>query len=194
VSHTSLSLLERASRQADSESWNRLFELYSPLLRRWLARYQVQDSDAEDLVQDVLSVVVRELPAFQHNRQAGAFRSWLRTILVNRLRAFWRARDYRPQATGHTDLQRRLEGLADQTSQISRLWERQHDEHVMRRLLDLVQPKFAPTTWAAFWRQMVDGVATRDVARELGMSIDSVYAAKSRVLRMLRQEVRGLID
>ncbi len=72
MDETSLSLLDRARQVSDSESWNHLVELYAPLLRNWLRRYQVQDSDAEDIVQEVLAVVARELPAFQHSDRAGA--------------------------------------------------------------------------------------------------------------------------
>ena len=191
---TSLSLLDRACQRSDSESWNRLAELYSPLLRSWLTRYQVQDADAEDLLQEVLLVVMRELPSFQHNQRGGAFRSWLRSILVHRLHDFWRARQYRPVATGDTDLKRQLDQFADKTSEQSRLWDQQHDEHVMQRLMAAVQPKVAATTWRAFYRQVVESSPAAEVAKELQISLDSVYAAKSRVLRLLRQEARGLID
>ena len=191
---TSHSLLDRARRQPDSECWNRLVELYAPLLKSWLTHYQVQDSDSEDLVQEVLLVVARELPSFDHNQQTGAFRSWLRTILVNRLRDFWRSRRYRPIATGDSDFKRRLDELADDASEMSRVWDRQHDDHVVRKVMESIRPQTAKNTWAAFRRQMLDGVSASETARELGISVDSAYAAKSRVLRMLRQEARGLID
>jgi RNA polymerase sigma-70 factor (ECF subfamily) len=194
MDETSLSLLDRAQREADPEAWDRLVRLYAPLMKRWLLRYQVQDSDVDDLVQDVLAVVLRELPKFQHNRQPGAFRSWLRTILVYRLREFWRKQQRRPIATGDSDFLQRLDELADGASTISCLWATEHDEHVMRQLLDLVQPRVAPETWKAFLRQMMEGVPAGVVAQELGISVDSAYAAKSRILRMLRQEALGLID
>jgi len=194
MDNTSLSLLDRLRRQSDSRSWTRLVELYGPLLKRWLGRYQLQDADAEDLVQEVLAVVFRELPRFQHNRRAGAFRSWLREILVHRLRNFWRSRQYRPVAPGGSDIQRRLDELADRTSELSRLWNLQHDEQVVRRLLASVQPRVEAATWKAFCRQMIDGIPALDVSGELNISVASAYAAKSRVLRMLRQEARGLID
>src|SRR4051794_34354672 len=90
---TSLSLLERLQAHApDKSDWEQLVAAYLPLLRSWMARYQVQPADAEDLAQDVLMVVLRELPSFRHNRQPGAFRTWLRRILVNRLQNFWRLR------------------------------------------------------------------------------------------------------
>lgn len=99
---TSISLLERVADRSDSQAWERFAEIYAPLLRRWLRAYDVQEADADDLVQDVLAVVARELPAFRSSPQPGAFRCWLRTVLVHRLRNFWRSRQHRPLATGAT--------------------------------------------------------------------------------------------
>ena len=89
MNETSLSLLARARQSADSESWNRLVELYAPLIRGWLRSYGVSGADADDLVQEVLTVVSQELPKFNHNDRTGAFRSWLRKILVHRLQNYW---------------------------------------------------------------------------------------------------------
>ncbi len=147
---TAISLLERLVQNPDSESWNRLVEVYTPLLRQWLRRYEVQDADADDLVQDVLMVVSRELPQFEHNHRHGAFRSWLRTILVHRLRRFWDKRQRRPVATGTSDVLQELDELEDAASGISRIWDREHDEHVARRLLSLTEPKFSRTRGRRF--------------------------------------------
>src|SRR5689334_12934836 len=92
ILETSLSLLDRLRKSPDDADWSRLVEVYTPLLRAWLLRSDVQPADADDLVQEVLLVVHRELPAFQHNQRSGAFRSWLRRIVVYRLRNFWRSR------------------------------------------------------------------------------------------------------
>src|SRR6516164_247108 len=109
MSGTSVSLLERLRERPDGEAWQRLVAIYTPLLKQWLGRYGLQASDADDLTQEVLAVVVREMPRFEHNQRAGAFRRWLRTILVHRLRGFWRARQARPTATGDSDPARTLE-------------------------------------------------------------------------------------
>ncbi len=82
MNETSLSLLDRVRQSADSESWDRLVRLDAPLMKNWLGRYEIQDSD--DLVQEVLTTVVTELPKFEHNQRPGAFRSWLRTILATK--------------------------------------------------------------------------------------------------------------
>jgi RNA polymerase sigma-70 factor (ECF subfamily) len=191
---TSLTLLNRLCSQPDAQAWSQLVELYTPVLEGWLRRYDVlSPADVDDLVQDVLLTVSQEMPRFEPQAQTGAFRRWLRTILVNRLRHFWRSRQHRPLAVGGTDFVEQLEQLGDDRSQLSQLWDQEHDRHVMGRLLELVQPKFAADTWQAFRRQALDGLSAEDVAAELNMPLHSVYAAKSRVLKALRSLADGLV-
>jgi RNA polymerase sigma-70 factor (ECF subfamily) len=190
---TSVSLLDRLRDSPDDASWLRLVDLYAPVIQAWLRRQGLQPADADDLAQDVLAVLVRELPGFQH-RGAGAFRSWLRTITVNRLRSFCRTRQSRPDATGDSDFLRRLKELEDPHSELSRLWDQEHEQHVLRRALELIAPEFTQSTWRAFRRVMIEGAAVAAVAAELGLSVNAVFIAKSRVLSRLRTEVRGLIE
>ena len=194
MSDTSLSLVERLRLRPDAESWRQLVDLYTPLIHRWLRRHAAPAADADDLTQEVMIVVVRELPQFHHNQQRGAFRNWLRTITVNRLRVLWRSRQSRPLATGDSDFLKMLDELEDPNSGLSRLWDQQHDQHVARRLMELVEPQFEPSTWRAFRRVALDGVKAAVVAAELGMSVNAVLLAKSRVLSRLRQEMQGLTD
>jgi RNA polymerase sigma-70 factor (ECF subfamily) len=192
MSDTSFSLLYRLRSQPDAESWRRLVELYTPLIQAWLRRHGVATSDADDLTQDVMAVVVRELPRFEHNQRPGAFRSWLRTIAVNRLRMQWRSR--RPIATGDSNFLKVLDELEDPNSGMTRQRDREHDEHVARRLMELVEPQFERATWKAFRRVVLDGVKAATVAAELGLSVNAVLLAKSRVLARLRKEMEGLTD
>jgi RNA polymerase sigma factor (sigma-70 family) len=193
ISATSISLLDRLRRQSDTVAWKRFVDLYEPLLLRWLRRQGVRPQDAGDLIQEVLGVVVRELPDFQHNQRPGAFRAWLRTILVNRVRGFWRARQTQPLALGDTPEQD-LEQLADSDADLSRLWDQEHDRHVLRRLMELIEPEFAPATWQAFRRVTLEEQPAAVVAGELGLSVNAVWLAKSPVLRRLREESHGLLD
>jgi RNA polymerase sigma-70 factor (ECF subfamily) len=194
MAETSISLLEHLSSQPDEVSWKRFVDLYAPLIRGWLRRYSVAEEDAEDLAQEVMTVVVRELTHFQHNQQRGAFRSWLRTVTVNQLRALWRARHGKDEATGNSEMARMLDQLADPNSSLSRLWDQQHDQHVASRLMKLIEPQFEATTWQAFRRVALEGKKAAIVAQELGISVNAVLLAKSRVLNRLRQELRGLTD
>ena len=192
MEETSHSLLERLRLKPDEQSWTRLVNLYTPLLRHWLHQTGVDGADADDLLQDVLTTLVREIPCFEHNQRKGAFRHWLRAILLNRVRGFLRGRQFRPQPAGGVDAWTVLDSLEDPASQLSREWDRQHDEFVARRLLELIEPEFAATTWQAFRLQVLDGRPPAEVAETLGLSLDAVYTAKSRVLRRLRSEIDGL--
>jgi len=191
---TSQSLLERARAGPDAEAWRRLVDLYTPLLHAWIRRYALQHSDAEDIVQEVLGTLARELPAFRYDPQRGAFRSWLRAILVHRLQAFFCGRQSRPQPAGGSDGALLLEQFADPASDLSRLWDQEHDRHVAHRLLAAIQPDFEATTWRAFQRTTLDGIKPAAVAAELGMSVNAVFIAKSRVVRRLRKEMQGLVE
>lgn len=191
---TSASLLERVKSDPQSSSWQRLVEIYEPLVRGWLGRHRLIDSDADDLVQEVMSVVVRRLPDFEHNGRIGAFRTWLKTITTNCLRDHWRAGRRRPRATGESDFQQVLAQLEDPSSSLSQSWDQEHDWHVTRKLLEMLRGDFEPTTWRAFQRTALEGAAAAQVASELGISSNAVFIAKSRVLARLRQEAAGLLE
>jgi RNA polymerase sigma-70 factor (ECF subfamily) len=77
---------------------------------------------------------------------------------------------------------------------LSRLWDDEHDRYVLRRLLELIEPRFEPSTLAAFRRVALDGASPEQAAEELGLSVAAVWLAKSRVLSRLRREAEGLID
>jgi RNA polymerase sigma-70 factor (ECF subfamily) len=188
---TSASLLQRVRERNDAASWERLVQLYTPLIRTWVGRHVPQPEDVNDLVQQVFTVVVAKVPEFVHSGRRGAFRHWLRSITVNHLRAFWRAR--RPLA-GQAEAEALLDQLEDPASDPNRQWDREHDEHVARKLLEYVEPEFRPATWQAFHRLVIEGLPPERVAADLGLSVNAVLIAKSRVLRRLREEARGLLE
>jgi RNA polymerase sigma-70 factor, ECF subfamily len=192
VPATPVSLLDRLRRQPAAADWRRLVEVYEPFIRHWL-RDPALRNDREDLIQDVLAVLVRELPRFER-RRAGSFRAWLRTVTVNRVSQWWRQRQARPAAAGGTDAAYGLAQLEDPHSALSRQWDVEHDRHVAQRLLDLLEPEFSAHSWKAFRRQAVDGVPAADVAAELSTTVNAVLVAKSKVLSRLREEAQGLID
>lgn len=188
MAETPISLLERLRVGSDSASWQRLVDLYTPLIRGWLARYRVQLSDLDDLTQEVFGTLLRELPHFHHDLRRGAFRRWLRTIAVNRLRTLWRS-NRMPAADESL-----LAELEDPASDPNRLWDEEHDRFVARRLLELLEPEFEPATWSAFRLLVLEGLETREVAARLNITPNAVRIAKSRVLTRFRREIDGLID
>jgi RNA polymerase sigma-70 factor (ECF subfamily) len=192
VNETPYSLLERLREKPDGVSWKRLVDLYTPLIERWLRQQAVSPDEIDDFVQEVMGVVVREMAEFRHSNRKGAFRRWLRTITVNRLRGYWRSKPRKVLAAGRVEIEFQLTQLEDPTSALSRLWDKEHDEFVARRLLELLEPEFTASTWQAFRRQVMDEMKPAQVAKELGLTTNAVLIAKSRVLRRLRQEIKGL--
>ena len=194
MAETSTSLLERLRSADRPEDWSRLNDLYAPLLRSWMRRYEVGDSDAADLIQEVLMAVAKDVAKFEHNGRRGAFRTWLKRILINRLRDFWKAQAKLPKATGGSDVVERLQQLDDPRSALSQLWDSEHDKHVLKKILDAAQPQFAPNTWEAFRRVVIERIPVEKVAEECGMTLNAVFIAKSRVVSRLRQEASGLVE
>lgn len=182
---TSASLLDQA-RDQRAEAWERLVALYTPVLHQWLVSAGVQTADRDDLCQRALEILVRQIRSFEHSGRAGAFRAWLRGVVTNLLREHWRGR-----APGGDSA---LAELADPRGSLSQAWDAQHDRHVLHGLMQLVRPDFTDSTWAAFRRIALEGAAASVVAQELGLSVNAVLIAKSRVLTRLRQEARGLVD
>lgn len=182
---TSLTWLDRIITAPEDRDWRRLMEVYGPLLDEWLARAGIPPADRDDLVQEVLIVVTRRVDRFEH-RGPGAFRAWLRSILANHLRNFSRKR----QIISSID----PDQLAGDNTELSQLWDREHDQFLAARAMRMVEGDFEPNTWQAFRRQVLDGRRPADVASELGLSLNSVILAKSRVLKRLRNELRGIAE
>jgi RNA polymerase sigma-70 factor (ECF subfamily) len=186
---TSLSLLERLRDPRDEPAWRQLVTLYTPLLRSWLRPHCRQEADADDLTQEVLTVLAQKVRDFAHNHRMGAFRTYLRTIAAHKLGDYLRSARRAPLlANGEQD--RLLEQLEDPASDLSQIWERQHDQHVAQALLELIRPQFTAATWQAFHCLVVEGQPTAQVAAALGLTSNAVLIAKSRVLARLRQEWR----
>jgi RNA polymerase sigma-70 factor (ECF subfamily) len=185
---TSPSLLERLRSPDEQTAWERFVQLYTPLLCHWAHRLGLRGQDADDLVQDVFTILVQRLPEFQHDPQK-RFRGWLWTITLNK----WRERQRRrppPALVADSALQADLLS-PDGTPAVD---EAEYQQYLIKRALELMQAEFQPATWKAFWECLVGNRTAADVAAELGITENAVYLAKGRVLRRLRQELQGLLD
>ncbi len=185
---TSISLLERLRRSSQQEDWKRFVDLYTPLLFSWARGAGLKDPDAADLVQDVLTLLVQKLPEF-HYDQHKSFRSWLLTLTLNKWRDLLRRRAVRPREVNNVS----MSGLAAPDS-VTLFEETEYRQQLVVRALQVMKTEFRPTTWQACWEHAVSGRSAAEVAAELGISEGAVYAAKSRVLSRLRQELEGLLD
>jgi RNA polymerase sigma-70 factor (ECF subfamily) len=184
---TSVSLLERLCRSPATNAWDRFVELYTPLLFYWARRLGLQESDAADLVQDIFTVLVEEVPRFRYE-PGKRFRGWLWTVTVNRFREKRRRRDPTPQADEGVFA---LTTTPDDTAALD---EAEYRTYLVDRALRLMRAEFQPTTWQACWEYVVSGRSATEVAAELGITVNAVHLAKSRVMRRLRDELEGLLE
>jgi RNA polymerase sigma-70 factor (ECF subfamily) len=183
-----LQQLKQSADQAESKAaWNWFVRLYTPLLFYWARRFGLQDHDAADLVQDVFTVLVKKLPEFSYDG-TGSFRGWLRTVTLNKFR------DRLRQPVLSSVSAQPLPAELPQAEDSDVLEAVEYRRYVVQRALQLMQAEFAPKTWKACWEHVVNGRAAAEVASELGISVGSVYVAKSRVLTRLRQDLQGLLD
>lgn len=184
---TPASLLERLRQPDQEQAWERFVELYTPLLYYWARRTGCRESEAADLVQEVLTLLVRKLPEFTYDCKK-PFRGWLRIVAQN----CWRNLHRRAAIT--------LVANAPELSELAApddndpFWEVEYREQLVGRALELMRADFQPTTWQACWRLVVEGQSAAEVARDLEISVGAAYMAKSRVLSRLRQELDGLVD
>jgi len=191
---TSVSLLDRLGNSATDRDWQRLLEIYRPFIRSVTRAYPMLASQADDVTQEVMLVLMRELPTFQRQRQ-GSFRAWLRNITVNQLRIAIRKSKKFPQNSSEAkDLDFQLSQLDDPSSELARQWDEQHDKFVLAQVMASVKGDFQSATWEAFQMYAVRGEPASEVAKKLGLSLNSVLLAKSRVIKRMRAEAAGLVD
>lgn len=188
---TRLSLIDRIRAGSPSHGWYDFVEIYDPLILTWLRREGIQSADAEDIRQEVMTTVLREILSFQHSGRPGAFRAWLLRITTNRMRRFWRTR--RRQAE-RRNIERVMDELIDEQSDLRRRWEAQHDKYMLEYLLSILSSRFSEKSMAAFRLISLESKPIREVADDLGMTIGAARVAQHRVLKALKKIGQGLID
>ena len=191
VGSTSSSLLNRL-REGESEAWQRLAQLYTPLVYAWCRRSHLTKEDTADVTQEVFRAVHGGLTSFRHDRQGDSFRGWLWTITRSKIQDHFRGWQDRPQAAGGSEAYRQLQDIPASPAEDQGTLSATPFGDLGRRAIELMRQDFEEPTWRAFWGTAVDGQSPDDVARELGLTVAAVYQAKSRVLRRLRAELAGL--
>lgn len=186
---TSESLLLRLRNTSDDQAWSRFVQLYTPLLFYWAQKTGLQSHDASDLVQDVLAIVFRKLPDFEYDPEK-SFRCWLRTITMNKFREFCRKRSNSRNAAIGSAINR----VADATSAAESSWDIGYQRSLFNTAMTLLEPEFQPATWKAVREFMMTNRPAAGIAAESGLSVWTIYAAKSRLLARLREELDGLLE
>jgi RNA polymerase sigma-70 factor, ECF subfamily len=187
------SLLIRLRQTHDREAWAQFVDTYGPLVHGFLRRHGMQEADVLDVTQDVLTSVAAAIRSFEHKRDhSGSFRSWLFTIVRNRMTDYWRREGRHQRGSGDDGAQQILAQLPSNNDELEEQWNREYLQYLFHTVADQVRGDFQETTWQAFWRTAVGQEPLRTVAADLGISLPGVSIAKRRVLRRMQEQIMFL--
>ena len=156
----------------------------------WCRGWGLQESDAQDVTQDVLLKLSRSMATFVYDRSR-SFRGWLKTIAHHAWRDLVAERKRAGAGSGDSRMGELLDNIQAGDGLVQQL-----EEEFRRELLDeamaLVRPRVAPRTWDAFRLTALEGRSGAAAAVQLQIKVAHVYVAKSEVKMMIREEVRRL--
>jgi RNA polymerase sigma-70 factor (ECF subfamily) len=187
---TRYSLIARLERLDDEEAWREFLALYEPVVYRIARRRGLQHADAEDLSQRVFASVGRAIHNFEPDRSQGKFRSWLARIAQNATINMLTRRPF-DAATGGTSVFELLEGQLGKEECPRDVLGLEFRRSLFRWTAERIRGEYRETTWRAFWLTTLEGRDIATTAAELGMSLGSVYVARSRIVRRLKNEIEA---
>ena len=190
ISTTNVSLLARLRQHpGDQKSWQEFVEQYGRHVYRWCRQWRLQDADAEDVTQIILAKLVQKLGDFQYD-PSRSFRAWLKTVAHNAWKDFVELRQ-RAAGAGDTRVQEMLYSVEAREDLVRRL-EEAFDFELLEAAKARVRLRVAPHTWEAFRLSVLEGAPVPEVAQKVGMQVAMVYVARSKVQRMLQEEIQKL--
>ena len=187
-SQTSVSLLGRICRSsADEGAWTEFVERYAPRIYSWCQHRGLQQSDAEDVTQTVLSTLFRRLRSFQYDPDL-SFRAWLKKVTHDALNDFFRSRGNKQIGTGDSGMLTLLDTV-EARDQLERRLEELFDLELLNEALARIEQRVLPIRWQAFQMTAIEGLAAAEVAQALEIKIVNVYSARNKIQQMIRQEI-----
>src|SRR5262245_23305757 len=174
----------------DQASWDEFVERYGRHIYRWCRQWKLQDADAEDVTQDVLVKLTQKLRAFAYD-PSRSFRGWLKTVAYNAWRDFEDGRRRAWPAGGDGEAQEQILTLEARDDLVQRL-EEAFDLELLEAAKVRVRLRVAPRTWEAFRLVALEGAAPAEVAARVHLQVAMVYVARSKVQRMLQEEIERL--
>jgi RNA polymerase sigma-70 factor (ECF subfamily) len=190
-SSTRLSLLGRLRlTPTDEQAWSEFVERYGRQVYAWCRQWGLQEADAEDVTQSVLADLARQMRTFEY-QPSGRFRSWLRTIAHRAWCDLLASRKAANTGSGDSAVLGLLNSVEAREDLLKHL-DSECERELLEAAMNQVQQRVEPNTWEAFRLTAQEGRAGAETAQRLGLQVAAVFKAKSRVQKMIREEVAKL--
>jgi len=188
---TRSSLLAQVRSPDNREAWEQFVLIYRPVIYRMARRRGMQDADAQDIVQTVLMRVAGAINRWEKTEPGTRFHHWLRRVAKN---AIFTALSRSPNdaASGGSNIHDLLTKQPEIAPDVEQELALEYMREQYLRAAVIVQTDVNTETWRAFELSLIDGKSCDEVAELIGKSIGTVYAARSRVMRRLRDQVQRL--
>jgi RNA polymerase sigma factor (sigma-70 family) len=194
---TRKSLLSRIKNSSDDESWRTFFNTYWKLIYSAATKSGLNDAEAQDVVQETIIAVARNIGEFKYDPAVCSFKTWLlqvtRSRILNQLRS--KKRRHEIQDTGEETPSRTslIERVADPAGDsLERLWDEEWEKNLMDAAIGRVKRRADVEQFQIFDLYVLKNWPVKKVAKTLGISIGQVYLAKHRVSKMIKKEIAVL--
>jgi RNA polymerase sigma-70 factor (ECF subfamily) len=175
---------------ADQSAWGEFVERYGPKIYGWCRHWGLQESDAEDVTQDVLLKLAEKMRTFAYDA-SGSFRAWLKTLTHHAWQDFLGSRHRAGTGRGGTEHLEALHTATAREDLLQRL-EEEFDRELLEAATTRVRLRVQPHTWEAFRLLALEGRSGAEVAEQLKMKVATVFVARSKVQKMLQEEMQRL--
>jgi RNA polymerase sigma-70 factor (ECF subfamily) len=190
-SGTSPSLLARLRHSpTDQEAWSAFVERYGPRIYYWCRQWNLQDAEAKDVTQEVLARLAVKMRTFVYDA-TGSFRGWLKTLTRHTWSDFCKSRKNRRQSAASPEVAALLDQLPAGDSLAAQL-EEEFDQELLALAIARVRRRVQLRTWEAFHLMAVEGLSGAEAAARLNLKVTHAFVYKSKVQRMLREEIAKL--
>jgi RNA polymerase sigma-70 factor (ECF subfamily) len=187
-----VTLLERLARSGDQDqtAWAEFVHHYGAKIYRWCLHWKLQEADAQDVTQLVLTKLAKRMRTFVYD-PGSSFRAWLKTVARHAWQDFQTQRERPGRGTGDSVVHQVLESI-EAREDLVRSLEEEFDHELLEEAMRRVRLRVEPHSWEAFRLHALEGLSTPEVAQRLQMRVTNVYKARASVLAKLQQEREAL--
>ena len=194
---TRRTLLSRLKQWDDQESWQDFFNTYWKLIYGVALRAGLDESEAQDIVQDTVVSVARQMPKFKYDPALGSFKTWLLLITRRRIHDHLRKKYRRIQAdepaAGETSKTARLERVPDPASvDLDAIWDEEWKRQMFDAAVQRVKAQVDARHFQIFDCYVVKEWPVKDVTETFGVNANQVYLIKHRISSLIAEEVKKL--